>query len=422
MANSKPKYSLGLIVTEELKRTHGEDSAAKIFESHTMEGLPTSVDWRKNPDNYITPIQDQGNCGSCVAFGTTATIEACKRIADKNPAEDVKLSEADLFSHGGSCANGWTLEAANSAAQTYGICPEKCWPYGGVKQPCCDQNKLKTTGAARLTSDAAAKQFIATYGPIQAAMDVYDDFFEVNSDAVYHHQQGNYAGSHCICLIGYDDTNQCWIGKNSWGTSWGASGFFRMGYGECGILRNYVAYGEQVGSVPPGQTGVQINTTGSLKADIVINNSVVGQTDSFVMMAAGSYNATVKKVGYQDYPVNFTVISNQITTLTITMVPVAVPGSLTVLKAGMLYISLPSAKTRTGILNINGVSYQISIIPSIGLGKLIGSVKKGDVVTFALAGYTITVEPFGPTTAGYWYVRAGKDYTFVVRVIGTMIQ
>lgn len=106
MANSKPKYSLGLIVSEELKRTPVEDSAANIFYSHTMEGLPTSVDWRKNPDNCITPIQDQGNCGSSVAFGTIAAIEACKRIADKNPAEDVKLSKADLFSHGGSCANG----------------------------------------------------------------------------------------------------------------------------------------------------------------------------------------------------------------------------------------------------------------------------------------------------------------------------
>jgi hypothetical protein len=87
------------------------------------------------------------------------------------------------------------LEAANSAAQTYGICPEKCWPYGGEKQPCCDQNKLKTTGTLRLASDAAAKQFLATYGPIQAAMDVYDDFFDVDSDAVYHYQNGNYAGA-----------------------------------------------------------------------------------------------------------------------------------------------------------------------------------------------------------------------------------
>ncbi len=418
MANSKPKYRLGLIITEDLKRTPEEDLAARSFKLHTIEGLPASVDWRKNSDNYITPIQDQGNCGSCVAFGTTAAIEACKRIADKSPIEDVKLSEEDLFSHGGSCAAGWTLEAANSAAQRYGICPEKCWPYGGERQQCCDQNKLKTSGAVRLTSDAAAKQWIATNGPIQAAMDVYDDFFNVDSDKVYHYEYGGFGGGHCVCLIGYDDVNQCWIGKNSWGPSWGASGFFRIGYGECGILRNYVAYGEQVSSIPPvEQTGALINTTGALKADIIINNSIVGQTDSFIKMDAGSYSAVVKKAGYQDYPVSFTVIDSKITTLTITMVPIAISGSITVMKAGTLYISLPSAKKRTGILNINGTPHQINSIPSSGIGKSIGKVEKGDVITFAMNGYTITVEPFGPTAAGYWYVRAGKDYTFLVRNI-----
>jgi hypothetical protein len=417
LVQTAKKYALGLIITEQLRRTLEEDSAAKLFVDHIVAGLPALMDWRKNPDNYITPIQDQGDCGSCVAFGTTAAIEACKRIGDKNPAEDVKLSEEDLFSHGGSCAGGWTLEAANSAAQKYGICPEKCWPYGGTKQSCCDQNKLKTTGATRITSDAAAKQWIATTGPIQAAMDVYDDFFNVDSDEVYHNESGVFVGSHCICLIGYDDANQCWIGKNSWGTGWGASGFFRIGYGECGILRNYAVYGEQVGSIPPvGKTGILINTTGILKADIVINNSVVGQTDSFINMGAGSYNAVVKKAGYQDYTVSFTVIGSQTTTLTITMVSIVVPGSLTVMKAGTLYISLTSAKKRTGILNINGTPYQVSAIPNLGLGKSIGKVQKGDVITFAMNGYTITVEPFGPTTAGYWYVHAGQDYTFQVRV------
>lgn len=418
MADSKSKYKLGLIVTEELKRTPEEDRTARFFESHTMAGLPTSVDWQNNPGNYLTQIQDQGNCGSCVAFGTTAAIESCKRIADKNPLEDVKLSEEDLFSHGGSCANGWTLEAANKAAQKYGICPEKCWPYGDEKQTCCDQNKLKTTGAVRLTSDASAKQFIATYGPIQAAMDVYEDFFEVDSNAIYHYQQGNYMGGHCICIIGYDDVNQCWIGKNSWGTSWGASGFFRIGYGECGILRNYAAHGEQVSSIPPvGQTGVLINTTGLLKADVEINDSIIGQTDSLIKINAGSYSAVAKKAGYQDYPVSFAVVDAQITTLTITMIPVSIPGSLIVQKAGMLYISLPSAKIRTGVLSVDGVPYQISIIPRTGIGKLIGSVSKGDVVKFAMIGYTMTVEPFGPMAAGYWYVRAGKDFNFLARII-----
>jgi C1A family cysteine protease len=43
------------------------------------------------------------------------------------------------------------------------------------------------------------------------------------------------AGGHCICVVGYSDTDSCWICKNSWGTGWGESGFFRIRYGDCGI-------------------------------------------------------------------------------------------------------------------------------------------------------------------------------------------
>jgi C1A family cysteine protease len=46
---------------------------------------------------------------------------------------------------------------------------------------------------------------------------------------------GALAGGHCVTLIGYDDAQGCWIGKNSWGTGWGEAGFFKIAYGECGI-------------------------------------------------------------------------------------------------------------------------------------------------------------------------------------------
>jgi Papain family cysteine protease len=203
------------------------------------------------------PIQNQGDCGSCVAFGTCAAIEATKKIAAKNPILDFKLSEADLFSHGGSCSYGWTLERANAAAQSSGICSEECYPYERFLAelgplPCANQKIIKTYGATRITSDAQAKQWIATIGPLQAAMEVYEDFFYVDSDEVYHHETGEFVGGHCICIIGYDEAAGCWIGKNSWSKEWGSDGFFRIGYGECGILRSYVAYGMQLSSSPPG--------------------------------------------------------------------------------------------------------------------------------------------------------------------------
>ena len=58
---------------------------------------------------------------------------------------------------------------------------------------------------------------------LQVAGDV-DDY--VTGDAV---------GYHCILIVGYDDAEKAWICKNSWGTGWGDKGYFRIGYGECGI-------------------------------------------------------------------------------------------------------------------------------------------------------------------------------------------
>jgi C1A family cysteine protease len=65
-------------------------------------------------------------------------------------------------------------------------------------------------------------------------MSVYEDLYGYNQ-GVYHYISGSLEGGHCVCAVGYDDNQQCWICKNSWGTAWGQAGFFLIGYGECGI-------------------------------------------------------------------------------------------------------------------------------------------------------------------------------------------
>ena len=73
-------------------------------------GAPAAYDWRNvGGNNYVTPIRDQGQCGSCVSFGATATVEAKLRIQRGNPSLAVDLSEASLFfcvgpASGASCA------------------------------------------------------------------------------------------------------------------------------------------------------------------------------------------------------------------------------------------------------------------------------------------------------------------------------
>ncbi|HEX8069718.1 MAG TPA: C1 family peptidase [Pyrinomonadaceae bacterium] len=231
----------------EQKIRSGEAQAAAEAASEGGLGAPTTFDWRNvGGSNYVTPIKNQGGCGSCVAFGTCATVETTFRVQRGNPALAIDLSEAQLFyciarSEGATCGTGWWPEKALDGFQNIGVADEACYPYTAGDQNCTGrcadwQNRVtKIAGHTVLTSNLAAiKTHISTKGPASACFIVYDDFFAYHS-GVYKHVSGAQAGGHCVSLIGYDDNQKCWIAKNSWGTGWGESGFFRIAYGECGI-------------------------------------------------------------------------------------------------------------------------------------------------------------------------------------------
>src|SRR4029079_2121461 len=80
------------------------------------------------------------------------------------------------------------------------------------------------------------KNWISTNGPVSTCFSVYDDFYHHYTSGIYHYDgSSGYVGGHCVCVVGYNDTDQYWICKNQWGDWWGESGYFRIGYGEVGI-------------------------------------------------------------------------------------------------------------------------------------------------------------------------------------------
>ena len=74
----------------------------------------------------------------------------------------------------------------------------------------------------------------ATHGPVIAGMRVYEDL-PFYKGGRYNHVTGGFTGLHLVCVTGYDDVDQSWTVKNSWGPDWGENGFFHLGYGECGL-------------------------------------------------------------------------------------------------------------------------------------------------------------------------------------------
>lgn len=112
------------------------------FIAASTVGAPSSYDLRNvSGQNYVTPIRDQGGCGSCVAFGAVAVLESTLRVALQNPTLDIDLSEAHLFychgrSQGRNCDNGWFPDAAFDQCSRKGLAFENSYPYTAGDQNC----------------------------------------------------------------------------------------------------------------------------------------------------------------------------------------------------------------------------------------------------------------------------------------------
>jgi Papain family cysteine protease len=235
---------MALTEHERQSRLGVTDRAAAVSQARTVAGaaepevlaaaIASSWDWRQN--NGVTPVKDQGNCGSCVSFACVAALESILLIKHGYTAN---LSEGDLHfcsSHGANCG-GWDPGAAIGQLETRGVCDSACAPYQpGVCNDCAgrDSRAIRTGGPASYVAAASFKNIINNDRPLVACFDVYEDFYSY-TQGVYTHVTGNQVGSHCAEVIGYSDAGQYWICKNSWGTGWGEAGFFRISYRQCGI-------------------------------------------------------------------------------------------------------------------------------------------------------------------------------------------
>lgn len=248
LTDQEKRFRLGAVPPPgETLEAREQQATAKLAEAMvTAAGAPAAFDLRNvGGQNFITSVKDQGGCGSCVAFGSAATVEGTFRRQRDNAGLAVDFSEAHLFyciarAQGRNCANGWWCDRGLDAFKTDGVTDEACYPYVAGDQNCSGrcgdwQNRLtKISAWHTITSAADMKTWISTRGPLSCAFSVYNDFFSYRS-GVYRHVSGALAGGHCVCCVGYNDAGGYWICKNSWGSGWGDGGYFCIAYGQCGI-------------------------------------------------------------------------------------------------------------------------------------------------------------------------------------------
>lgn len=218
--------------------SHEENKVLGIHVISSDPPLPSTFDWRnKDGANWMTDVKYQAYCGSCWSFAALGTIEAELNINSDNPDLNYDLSErqvvSDCCAGCGSCGGGSSTAAFNYMMNE-GIVSEDCFPYlmpyDGACELCnnWESDTKKITGWDYVNVDDFKQKLIAE-GPFVIYFKVYNDFYYYWGQ-VYRRVSDQFIGWHAMVLVGYDDNNEYWIIKNSWGTGWGADGYVKLSY------------------------------------------------------------------------------------------------------------------------------------------------------------------------------------------------
>ncbi|CAG13112.1 unnamed protein product, partial [Tetraodon nigroviridis] len=223
-------------------------SATKGSYMKTNSPQPESIDWRTK-GNYVTPVKNQGACGSCWTFSTTGCLESVTAI---NTGKLVPLSEQQLVdcawdfnNHG--CNGGLPSQAFEYIKYNKGLMTESGYPYTAFEGKCKYKPELAAAFVKNVVNITAydekgMEDAVATHNPVSFAFEVTDDFM--------HYKGGVYSSSRChkttdkvnhaVLAVGYGNNNSSvpyWIVKNSWGPYWGENGYFLIERGKnmCGL-------------------------------------------------------------------------------------------------------------------------------------------------------------------------------------------
>nr|WP_321452115.1 C1 family peptidase [uncultured Carboxylicivirga sp.] len=226
----------GLVIPNEVKEYW---SNKQVNVKYNISQLKSSVDW----SIYDTPVQDQGNCGSCWAFATVGILEnlAMQQFSEYYDLAEQTLVSCDIENSG--CNGGWYGYALKYVNENH-LPNEVCHPYSESDGYCSDKcsnpifelkvNTFDEYGnwGSPTSSTVNDLKTLLQYGTVLVSMKVPNSLYYYSS-GIYDYESGTFAdGSHAVLAVGYNDEQEYFKVRNSWGTDWGENGYFRIAYND----------------------------------------------------------------------------------------------------------------------------------------------------------------------------------------------
>lgn len=221
-----------------------------------VTAVPSAIDWTTK--GAVTPVKDQGQCGSCWSFSTTGALEGAYAIKTKSleSFSEQQLVDCDTLGNGGrdhGCNGGLMDNAFDWIAKNNGLCLESEYPYvsGTTKTAgTCEKTCKLVVGSDILkhvdvdSTDLALMTALAQQ-PVSVAIEADEREFQLYKSGVFTGKCGTNL-DHGVLVVGYgsESGTDYYKIKNSWSTSWGEKGYIRIGrgsqynggQGQCGVL------------------------------------------------------------------------------------------------------------------------------------------------------------------------------------------
>ncbi|KAK9297525.1 hypothetical protein QLX08_008766 [Tetragonisca angustula] len=231
-------------INTQLRSERPLSSAAFIEPANVV--LPKSIDWREL--GAVTPVKDQGHCGSCWSFSATGALEGQHF---RRTGVLVSLSEQNLIDCSGKygnngCNGGLMDQAFQYIKDNGGLDTEVSYPYEAENDNCRYSpinNGASDIGFVDIPegNEHKLKAAVATMGPVSVAIDASHQSFQFYSEGIYYEPKcSSQKLDHEVLAVGYGTENgqDYWLVKNSWSETWGIKGYIKIARNKqnhCGI-------------------------------------------------------------------------------------------------------------------------------------------------------------------------------------------